>query len=153
MNNHSDDSNDFFNLETIETVQSERISTSRVIDLRRSPRVDTSFKARMISGNGKVEGTVSNLSRSGLRFEAGNKLPDLLMKGNRQESGHLPEIVEICFDVPVHGDTDMPIVVQARAAYIIDDNNGNYMCGVEFKVFAEGEQVLEDYLYSKGITK
>ena len=155
MNNYSDDCDDFgnFSLETIETVQSERVTTSRVIDLRRCLRVDTSFKAWMIFEHGKVEGLVTNLSRSGLRFEAGSTLPDLLMKHNGQKSGQSSEIVEICFDVPVHDGMDMPIAVQARAVYIINDDEGSYMCGVEFRVFAEGEQALEDYLHTRGVGK
>ena len=155
MANYSKDSNGFgnFSLETIDTVQSERVSSSRVIDLRRNPRVDVLFQARLISRYGKVEGLVTNLSRSGLRFEAGNKLPDLLMNGSGQKTGHSSEIVEICFGVPVHDAADMQIVVQARTVYVIDGEEGNYMCGVEFMVFAEGEQTLEDYLHTRGVAK
>ena len=145
MGNRSDDSNGFgnFSLETIETVQSERVSSSRVIDLRRHPRVDTCFQAWMISEDGKLEGLIVDLSRGGLCFEADSKLPDLLPS----------EIVEICFNVPSHNAADMPIVVQARTVYVIESNEGSYKCGVEFMVFAEGEQALEDYLHSWGVAK
>ena len=155
MDNHSDDSNGFgnFSLETIETVQSERVSSSRVIDLRRCPRVDTCFQAWMISEDGKIEGLIANLSRSGLCFEADSKLPDMLMKNSGQKTGHAEKIVEICFDVPVHNAVDMSIVVQARVVYVTDSEEGNYRSGVEFRTFAEGEQALEDYLHTRGVAK
>jgi hypothetical protein len=152
MANYSNDSNGFgnFRMETIETVQSERVSSPRVIDLRRHPRVDTRLQARMISENGKVEGLITNLSRSGLRYEAGSKLSDLL-KGSGKESGHPPEVVEICFDVPTQNAAYIPVVVQARIVYVTDNEEGNYMCGIEFRVFAEGEQALIDYLHTRGV--
>jgi hypothetical protein len=139
-----------FRLEAIDTAQSERVSSSSVIDLRRHPRVDTRFQALMVSEYGKVEGLVTNLSRSGLRFEAGSELPDLLMKINGQQAGHTPGVIEIRFDVPAQNTADRSVVVQARPVYVIDDDLGNYMCGIEFSVFAEGEQALEDYLHTRG---
>jgi hypothetical protein len=152
MANYSDESNGFgnFSVETIETVQSERVSSSRVIDLRRHPRVDTRLQARMITENGKVEGRVTNLSRSGLRFEAGSKLADLL-KGSGMKDGHPPEVVELCFDVPTQNAAYMPVVVGARVVHVTDNEEGNYMCGVEFRVFAEGDQALIDYLHTRGV--
>ena len=70
MINYSDDSNGFsnFRLKTIDTVQREGVCTSRVIDHRCTPRVDTGLKAWMISGYGKFGGLVTNLSSGGLRF-------------------------------------------------------------------------------------
>jgi hypothetical protein len=152
MANYSDDSNGFgnFRMETIETVQSERVSSSRVIDLRRHPRVDTRLQARMITENGKVEGRVTNLSRSGLRFEAGSKLADLL-KGSGMKDGHPPEVVELCFEVPTQNAAYMPVVVQARVMHVTGNEGGNHMCGVEFRVFAEGDQALIDYLHTRGV--
>jgi hypothetical protein len=153
MANYSDDNNGSgnFGLETIDTAHSERVSSSRVIDLRRHPRVDTWFQARMISEYGKVDGFVTNLSRSGLRFEGSSDLPDLLMKGAGQHAGRSSEIVEICFDVPAQDAADRPVVVQARSVYVIDDDDGNYKCGIEFRTFAEGEQALVDYLHTRGV--
>ncbi|UCC56264.1 MAG: PilZ domain-containing protein [Gammaproteobacteria bacterium] len=153
MANFSDDSDGFGNygLETIDTPHSERVSSSRVIDLRRHPRVDTWFPARMISEYGKVDGFVTNLSRSGLRFEGDKDLPELLMKEAAQDAGHSQVIVEIRFYVPAQDAADRPIVVQARSVYVIDNDDGNYMCGIEFKTFAEGEQALVDYLHTRGV--
>lgn len=151
----SGDSNGFgnFRLETIGTAHSERVSSSRVIDLRRSPRVDTLFKAQMISEYGKIEGMVTNLSCGGLRFEAGSELPDLLMESGGQKTDYPSAIVEICFDVPARNAADMPVVIQARIVHVTCNEEGNYMCGVEFRIFAEGEQVLIDYLHTRGVAK
>ena len=153
MANITSDSNGYGNygLETIDTEHSQRVSSSRVIELRRSPRVGTMFQARMILEYGKIEGLVTNLSITGLRFEAGRELADLLMKRPGQLSGHSSGLVEIYFDVPACNAADMPVVVQARVVHLIDNEEGQYMCGVEFKVFAEGEQVLADYLRTRGV--
>jgi hypothetical protein len=152
MTNHSDDSDAFgnFSLETIDTAQSDRVSSSRVIDLRRHPRIDTWFPGSMISEDGKVDGFITNLSRSGLRFEGDKELPELLMKGAAHNADHSSVMVEIRFYVPAQDAADRPIVVQARTVYVIDNGDGNYMCGIEFKTFAEGEQALVDYLHSRG---
>ena len=152
---YSDDSNGFdnFSLETIDTAHSQRVGSSHVIDLRTNPRINTRFRAWMISAHGKVDGLVTNLSSGGLRFEAGSELPDLFKKGKAEHAGHSREIVEIYFDVPAQDSADRNIIVQARTAYVIGDDEGNYSCGVEFKVFAEGEQALEDYLHSRGVAK
>jgi len=152
MDDISGDSNESssFALETIDTAQSDRISTSSVIDLRSHRRVNTQFQAQMISEYGKVAGQITNLSCSGLRFEADRELSDLLMH-DEQSAGYPPEVIEICFDVPAHSAAEIPIVVQARAVYVIDNGDGNYVCGVEFRVFAEGKQALIDYLHSRGV--
>jgi hypothetical protein len=150
MKNYSDDSNGFrnFRLETIDTVQRERVCTSRIIDRRHSPRADTRLKAWMISGYGKFEGLVTNLSRSGLRFEAGSELPDLPMKNSGQKTDHPSKIVEICFEVPAQYAEEIPVVVQAKVVYVIKDDEENYAFGVKFRFFDKGEQALEDYLYT-----
>jgi hypothetical protein len=155
MTNYSDDSNGFsnFRLETIDTVQRERVCTSRVIVRRRSPRVDAGLNAWMISDYGKFEGLVTNLSHSGLRFEAGSELPDLPMKDSGQKTEHPSKIVEICFDVPAQYAAEIPVIVQARVVYVDKDDEENYAFGVTFRFFDKGEQVLEDYLHTRGMTK
>ena len=155
MTNYSDDSNGFsnFRLKTIDTVQRERVCTSRVIDRRRSPRADTKLKAWMISDYGKFGGMVNNLSRSGLRFEAGSELPDLPIKDSGQKTDHPSKIVEICFDVPAQYAAEIPVIVQARVVYVIKDDEENYVFGVEFRFFDKGEQALEDYLHTRGMVK
>ena len=155
MTSFSSDSNDFGNyrLEMIGTAHSERVCSSRVVDLRRSPRVDTLFKAQMISEYRTIEGMVTNLSCGGLRFEAGSELPDRMMESSGQKTGYPSEVVEICFDVPASNVADMPVVVQARIVHVLCNDEGNYLYGVEFRKFAEGEQVLIDYLHTRGVAK
>ena len=155
MRNYSDDNGCFgdFGLETVDTAHSQRVSSSHVIDLRRNHRIDTNIKARIICEYGKVEGFVINLSRSGLRFEAGSELSDLLTRGSGRHVVQSQEVIEVCFDVPVQGAQDRPVIVQARAVYVIDGDEGKYNCGVEFKVFAEGEQAIKDYIQARGTLK
>ena len=155
MINHSDDSNGFsnFRLRTIDTVQREGVCTSRAIDHRCTPRVDTGLKAWMISGYGKFEGVVTNLSSGGLRFEAGSELPDLPMKNSGQKTDYPSKIVEICFDVPAQYAAEIPVIVQAMVMYVIKDNEENYAFGVKFMFFDKGEQAFEDYLHTRGMAK
>ena len=155
MTNYSDDSNGFsnFRLKTIDTVQREHVCTSCVIDRRHSPRADTRLKAWMISDYGKFGGLVTNLSRSGLRFEAGSELPDLPMKDSGQKTDHPSKIVEICFDVPAQYAAEIPIIVQAKVVYVIKDDEENYAFGVKFGFFDKGEQALEDYLHTRNMAK
>ena len=155
VTNYSDASNGFrnFRLETIDTVQREGVCTSRVIDHRRTPRVVTRLKAWMISGYGKFGGLVTNLTRSGLRFEAGSELPDLPIKDSGQKTDHPSKIVEICFDVPAQYAAEIPVIVQARVVYVIKDDEENYVFGVKFRFFDKGEQALEDYLHTRDMAK
>ena len=156
MINYSDDSNGFsnFRLKTIDTVQGEGACTSRVIDHRCTPRVDTGLKAWMISGYGKFEGVVTNLSSGGLRFEAGSELPDLPMKNSgRKKTDYPSKIVEICFDVPAQYAAEIPVIVQAMVMYVIKDNEENYAFGVKFMFFDKSEQAFEDYLHTRGMAK
>ena len=156
MINHSDDSNGFsnFRLKTINTVQREGVCTSRVIDHRCTPRIDTGLKAWMISGYGKFEGVVTNLSSGGLRFEAGSELPDLPMKNSgRKKTDYPSKIVEICFDVPAQYAAEIPVIVQAMVMYVIKDDEENYVFGVKFMFFDKGEQAIEDYLHTRGMAK
>ena len=155
MINYSDDSNGFsnFRLKTINTVQREGVCTSRVIDHRCTPRVDTGLKAWMISGYGKFGGLVTNLSSGGLRFEAGSELPDLPMKNSGQKTDHPSKIVEICFDVPAQSAAEIPVIVRAMVMYVIKDDEENYVFGVKFMSFDKGEQAFEDYLHTRGMAK
>lgn len=140
-----------FGLETIDTAQSERVSSSRVIDLRRHPRVDTRFQAQMISEYGKIDGMVTNLSRSGLRFEAGSELSELLMRCRGDNASHSYGVVEFCFDVPASNTSDTRVVVQGSVVYMIEGEEGDILCGVEFGSYAEGERAIEDYLRVRGV--
>jgi len=155
MANYHDDSYGFANysLETIHTGQSERVSSSHAIDLRRFRRVDTRFRGWMVTEHGRVDGWITNLSGAGLRFEAGSGLPDLLMADNRRSAGPDPVIAEISFSVPAHDAADRQVVVQARILYLVEGDDGDYQCGVEFRLFAKGEQALADYLRTRGMAK
>ena len=144
---------DNYSLESIHTAHDDRVGSSCIIDLRRHPRIDTWFKAQMIYGSGRVDGFISDLSRSGLCFEAGGELTDLLMSGNGQHTSQASRMVEICFDVPMENSERRPVIVQARTVYISGDDEGKYRCGTEFRVFTEGERALEDYLCIRGVTK
>jgi hypothetical protein len=115
--------------------------------------VDTWFKAQMISDYSSVEGHISNVSRSGLCFEAGGELPDLLISASGLRAGKASGVVVISFDVPVPNAESKPVIAQARTVYVIDGDGGNYRCGAEFIVFAEGEEAFEDYLRARTAAK
>ncbi len=144
---------DNFSLETIDTAQRDRVGSSYAIELRRCPRVDTWFKAHMTSDYGRIDGFVSNLSRSGLCFEAGSELPDLFMTGNGQHASQASSIVEISFDLPIQNAGCRPLIVQARTVYVIQGDEGRYRCGAEFRFLTEGEEALENYLRDRGAGK
>ena len=155
MANFTETGTDFgaFALATLDTAQSDRAKSSFVIDLRRSPRVKTRFPATLITDYGKVSGLVTDLSRGGLRFEGSKLLADLLLAELGRSSDDAPVMVEAGFSVPGDDGVSMPVVVQARTVYIICNDEDVYLCGLEFKSFAEGEPALESYLQERTRTR
>ena len=139
-----------FTLETLDTAQSDRAGSSFTIDLRRSARVETRLPASLISERGRVTGLVTNLSRSGMRFEGGNALAALLLADFAQVAEGSPLVVELCFEVPGPDSVSVPVTVQARTVYIINNDGDTYQCGLEFRTFAEGRDALEHYLLERG---
>lgn len=138
-----------YTLETLDTAQGDRNRSSFVIDLRRSPRVDTRFPASLVSERGTVQGLVTNLSRTGLRFEGDRTLSELLLAGIGRQDDQGPVLVEISFGIPDAGAGTSPVIVQARTVYLIHNDADIYQCGVEFREFAAGETLLEDYLHQR----
>lgn len=140
---------DYF-LETLDTAQSVRNTSSFVIDLRKSRRVETSLSASLTCERGQVAGTVANLSRGGLRFAAGQALADLLL-AEFSETGEVAEtVVEVRFDLPRVDAGPATVIAQARIVYLSQDAAEAYQCGVEFRTFAEGEDALREYLSERG---
>jgi len=141
-----------FSLDTLDTAQTDRTRSSFVIDLRRSPRIETRLPASLISGRGTVSGLVTNLSRSGLRFEGGKALADLLIADAGRVTEADADTVEVCFEVPAtDANSFRTVIVLARNVYVIQSSSGIYQCGVEFSVFAEGEDSLKNYLHERGV--
>lgn len=140
-----------FSLETLDTAQTDRTRTSFVIDLRRSPRIETRLPASLISERGSVTGLVTNLSRTGLRFEGGKALADLLIADSGRVTEGAAVTVEVCFEVPAAGAVSSTVIVLARNVYVIQSSSDIYQCGLEFKVFAEGEDALVNYLHERGV--
>jgi hypothetical protein len=139
-----------FSLETLDTAQSDRTRSSFVIDLRRSPRVETRLPASLISEHGRVAGLITNLSRTGLRFEFDRALADFLLQDSGRVSECATVIVEASFEVPGADPAPMSVIVQARLVYVIHSSSDICQCGLEFRAFAEGEELLENYLRERG---
>lgn len=140
-----------YSLETLDTAQTDRARSSFVIDLRRSPRIETRLPASLISERGTVKGLVTNLSRTGLRFEAGKALADLMIANSGRVTEGAGITVEVCFEVPATDAGSLAVIVLARNVYVIQSSSENYQCGLEFKFFAEGEDVLVNYLHERGV--
>lgn len=149
MSEFTDAPADNFTLETLDTAQGERNRSSYVIDLRRSPRVDTRFPASLVSERGSVQGLVTNLSRTGLRFEGDRTLSELLIADIGRQDDQNPVLVEISFGIPDEGAGGSPVIVQARTVYLLHNDADIFQCGVEFRVFAAGEDLLDDYLHQR----
>ena len=140
-----------YSVETLDTAQTDRTRSSFVIDLRRSPRFETRLPASLISERGTVKGLVTNLSRSGLRFEAGKELEDLMIANSGRVAEGVGITVEVCFEVPATDAGSLAVIVLARNVYVIQSGSEIYQCGLEFKFFAEGEDVLVNYLHERGV--
>jgi len=141
-----------FTLETLDTAQTDRARSSFVIDLRRSPRIETRLPASLTSERGTVTGMVTNLSRTGLRFEAGKALADLMLADSDRVTEGTGITVEACIEMPATDGGSLTVIVLARNVYVIQSSSELYQCGLEFKVFAEGEDVLVNYLHERGST-
>ncbi len=134
-----------YSMETLETAQSNR-RESRLVDLRKSPRVDTHLQGVMITELDEFKGDVTNLSRSGLRFETHQVPGEDFVAVNRQADPATPTIVELKFSVPGSGEGVQEVIVAARLVYILGDADTGYQLGVEFRRFATGNDALVDYL-------
>jgi hypothetical protein len=120
-------------------------------EARHSPRTDSRLDAVLVSKHGEVSGTVVNLSRTGLCIESGKALADLLLAGCRQGAGKMPVLVRVQFALPAGAAGTLPVTVQARTVYVIQDRADTYRCGLEFRLFTEGGAAFEDYLHASGL--
>jgi hypothetical protein len=59
-------------------------------------------------------------------------------------------IVEVSFEMPGAGPVPMAVIVQARLVYVIHGSSDICQCGLEFRAFAEGRELLENYMRERG---
>lgn len=135
-------------METVETPQSRLVSSTMLVDLRKTPRFDTGFSGEAINWAGdRVEVTISNLSLSGLRFDLpGQALAVLMPSVVFPEDLHDPAALSLSF--AVHGLTDHwgDVAVRCESVYVRRGDRGDCQVGVQFKKFEEGRATLAAYI-------
>lgn len=140
-----------FSLDSLDTPQSQRVESTVLVDLRRSPRIAVSFPAAIHLKDGRhVLAMITNISRSGLRVEGSSELVDTLFGGEILLDNHDSVLAEFRFTMPGADGGDMPVVVWGRTVYARQDSGG-YQVGVEFRNFSGGRDALFDYLASRGV--
>ena len=142
-----------YSLDAIDTPQSRRVESTVLVDLRGSPRVESSFPAEVQPyGKPAVLVMVTNISRSGLRAEGCWELIDTLFDGKVRLDNHEHVVARFSLEVMDADGNVQQVVVQGRTVYARPDN-GRFQVGVEFIEFEKGRDVLFDYLASRGVRK
>ena len=148
-----DDTGTDYSLDSIDTPQSRRVESTVLVDLRGSPRIESSFPAEVRPyGKPAVLAMVTNISRSGLRAEGCRELIDTLFDGKVQLENHEHVMARFSLEVLDADGNAQQVVVQGRTVYARPDN-GRFQVGVEFIEFEQGRDVLFDYLASRGVRK
>ena len=100
--------------ETLDTLHSQRVETTYLINLRRHVRFDTDMPATAIAENGEVAAVrIANLSRSGLRLDGDQQIAEILDVGTED----VPIFLQVCFSVPSDPDLLIPVNVRCRTVY------------------------------------
>ena len=142
-----------YSLDAIDTPQSRRVESTVLVDLRGSPRVESSFPAEVQAyGKPAVLVMVTNISRSGLRAEGCRELIDTLFDGKVRLENHEHVVARFSLEVMDADGNVQQVVVQGRTVYARPDN-GRFQVGVEFIEFEKGRDVQFDYLASRGVRK
>jgi hypothetical protein len=115
-------------------------------DRRAVRRRDERCAAVVSTHTGCVTGRVADLSRTGACIEGNSALADLLLAaGRRAGDGTASYLVHVRFDLPA-GAGSMPVAVQARSVYVMHLHDDTYRCGLEFRLFVEGEAAFTAFL-------
>jgi len=140
-----------FSLDTVDTPQSRRVASTTLVDLRGSPRIEVSLPVEIfLEGRERLLAMITNISRSGLRVEAGSKLVESLFAGVILHDEHISTRAQFRFMLPDAVGGDRTVVVWGRTVYARQDGGG-YQVGVEFLNFTDGRDTLFDFLASRGV--
>jgi len=143
----TDESDDDFLFEPLDTHYSHLAAARVLVDLRKHPRYDTGFPAEAISETGsKTLATITNLSRSGLRLEGNRQMLDALFPGYNRQTGHTPAPLQIDFAVPDRADSHHVVKVQCKSVFIRQEKTDTWQIGIRITEFCEGREALMAYL-------
>ena len=145
--NHRSESDSRVIIETLETPHSRLVASTVLVDLRRKPRYDTQFpgEATLANGNGAYV-TITNISLSGLRFEAPEQNLATLLPVTSPGGEHHPVTLTVCFAVPGLPAQPGDIKVRCKTVYAHRGQHGNCQVGVRFTTFDEGRDALAGYI-------
>ena len=126
--------------ESLETLHSQR-AECYLVDLRRHPRFDAYFSGGAATESGElVDVMITNISRSGLQLEGGQKMVDAFFAN--LEHRHTPTSLQVSFSLP--GDT--AVKIQCTTAYARCDEKHICQIGVEFVTFDKGGDAFTEYV-------
>lgn len=137
-------------IEPVETPFSRLVDSTVLVDLRRQPRYDTQLpgEATVQNGNGAYV-TITNLSLSGLRFEAPEPKLATFLTITSPDEAHHPVTLTVRFSVPGIPGQPGDISVQCKTVYAHRVKHGACHVGVRFTTFEEGREDLADYISSR----
>jgi len=134
-------------IETLETPYSQLVDSTVLVDLRRAPRYDTQFPGEATLANGnRAYVTITNLSRSGLRFEQAEQNLATLLPVTSPGDEHHPVALTLCFAVPNIPEQTGDIRVRCKTVYARRGQHGSCQVGVRFTTFVEGRKALASYI-------
>jgi hypothetical protein len=127
-------------------------SAHRAGERRSAPRLENRLGATLYTRQGAVTGRVVNLSRTGACVEGSKLLADLLHAAGRRAAGAAsPVMTRLRLVIPAGRAGSVPVIVQARVAYVVHMQEETYRCGLEFRLFTGGEAAFAAYLRASGL--
>lgn len=134
-------------IETVEAPRSRLVDSTILVDLRRKPRYDTQFPGEVTSADdNRAYVTITNLSLSGLRFEAMEQNLATLLPITSPGGEHHPVTLTACFAVPSLPSRPGDIKVRCKTVYAHRGQHGSCQVGVQFATFDEGREALAGYI-------
>ena len=134
-------------IETLETLYSRRVDSTVLVDLRRQPRYDTQFPGEaIVADEDRASVTITNLSLSGLRFEAAEQNLARLLPITGPGGEHYPVTVTVCCAVPARYAQSGDIRVRCKTVSAYRWPHGGSQVGVRFTTVDEGREALAGYI-------
>lgn len=134
-------------IETVETPFSRLVDSTVLVDLRRQPRYETQFPGEATLANEQgAYVTITNLSLSGLRFEAPQQKLAALLPITTPGEEHHPVALTIGFAVPDDPAGKGDIIVRCKTVYAHRGRHGSCQVGVRFTTFDKGREALAAYI-------
>jgi len=134
--------------ESSDKPQNDPIDSTVLLDLRRQPRVATSFRGKAFTDSGEhLHVVITDVSLSGLRLEGSRQVVDALLadgvSGASDTNSHISLAVH--FSVPTASD-HIPVKVHCKIINARLAGKDTSQIGMKFVTFEEGRTALIDYL-------